>query len=547
MRLRVGPALLLAFFSAARASWAVAPPFAGVTATTVATQDGPTVIPNGSSLVSLLFVDLAGEVVDVDVMLDIAHPTANELDVYLISPTGTTVALTTDNGGGADDVFAGVLFDDQAVPAPDAPPGTPAPHVRNVTYVDFTVVGPLQPEGALGALFGDPAGGPWALVVTDDGGGSFGTLEGWSLTLTTLSGVPEPDVPAVFVASTPTDLPNGVATGVDVPVTVTGLAGPVLDVDVVVDVRHGRATEIDLFLTSPSGRRIELATDLGDENDDLYAGTTFDDDAPDPVSDTPLPASGTPHAAVVPEGALGAFLGETANGDWTLTVADDSGGEAGRLEGWSLRLLVPARCGNGVVDAGEQCDDGNGGNGDGCDANCQPSACGNGLVGIDEDCDDGNTVDDDGCTNICRVPEAICDDCIDNDGDGRTDLADPHCGGDAAALKRAKITPQGTLVVRGKGAPFLPEPGPVRVVVSDAAGHAVCATLPNAVLDGGAVVSTGEVAGGSMTVAFSTRGNGKFTVKGTGVDLSALTDRRVLSVGVALGSHRVVGAKAGPK
>ena len=28
-------------------------------------------------------------------------------------------------------------------------------------------------------------------------------------------------------------------------------------------------------------------------------------------------------------------------------------------------------CGNGVVEAGEQCDDGNRSNGDGCDAECQ--------------------------------------------------------------------------------------------------------------------------------------------------------------------------------
>jgi cysteine-rich repeat protein len=486
-------------------------------------------------------------VVDVDVTVDIAHPTANELDIYLISPTGTTVVLTTDNGGGADDVFAGTVFDDQAAPAPDAEPGTPAPHVRSVIYADFTVVGPLQPEGALGALFGDPAGGPWALVVTDDGGGSIGTLNGWSLTLTTISGVPPADTPRVFVANTAVALPNGDALGLDVPITVSGLTGPLLDVDVTVDVRHGRATDIDLVLTSPSGRRIELATDIGGENDDLYAGTTFDDDAPDPVSDTPLPESGTPFTAVVPEGALGAFLGEPANGTWTLTVADDSGGESGTLESWALRLLVPARCGNGIVDPGEQCDDGNGGSGDGCDADCQPSACGNGLVGIDEECDDGNSDDDDECTNACRRPEAICDDCLDNDGDGRTDLADPNCGGDPARVKRIKLTKRGTLAIRGQGAPFALEPGTVRFVVSDAAGHAVCAVLPDAVLDGLTAVSEGAVGEGSATVVFPGSKPGAFTVKGTGLDLSALTERRTLSVGVQLGAHRFVGTKGKAK
>lgn len=37
-------------------------------------------------------------------------------------------------------------------------------------------------------------------------------------------------------------------------------------------------------------------------------------------------------------------------------------------------------CGNGVLEAGEQCDDGNRVNGDGCNANCTLPACGNGIV-----------------------------------------------------------------------------------------------------------------------------------------------------------------------
>ena len=82
--------------------------------------------------------------------------------------------------------------------------------MRSLTYEDFVVVGPVQPEGALGALFGDPAGGPWALVVSDDGGGSIGTLNGWSLTITTMTGVPPSEAPAVFTAAGgPVDIPDG--------------------------------------------------------------------------------------------------------------------------------------------------------------------------------------------------------------------------------------------------------------------------------------------------------------------------------------------------
>jgi cysteine-rich repeat protein len=65
-----------------------------------------------------------------------------------------------------------------------------------------------------------------------------------------------------------------------------------------------------------------------------------------------------------------------------------------------------AACGDGVVQAGvEQCDDGNTDNGDGCDSNCTATGCGNGIVTDGEECDDGNTNDTDACTNACHNAE----------------------------------------------------------------------------------------------------------------------------------------------
>ena len=62
------------------------------------------------------------------------------------------------------------------------------------------------------------------------------------------------------------------------------------------------------------------------------------------------------------------------------------------------------RCGNGVLTAGEQCDDGNLLDGDGCDANCTPTGCGNGVVTVGEECDDGNLVNGDACDANCTLP-----------------------------------------------------------------------------------------------------------------------------------------------
>ena len=82
---------------------------------------------------------------------------------------------------------------------------------------------------------------------------------------------------------------------------------------------------------------------------------------------------------------------------------------------------------NGVITAGEQCEDGNFVDGDGCDTNCQLTACGNGIQTDGEACDDGNDVDGDACDSNCTIPacgngvvagDEQCDDNNLADGDG---------------------------------------------------------------------------------------------------------------------------------
>eukprot|EP01098_Paradermamoeba_levis_P005306 TRINITY_DN224_c0_g2_i4.p1 TRINITY_DN224_c0_g2~~TRINITY_DN224_c0_g2_i4.p1 ORF type:complete len:693 (-),score=271.31 TRINITY_DN224_c0_g2_i4:3-2081(-) len=62
-----------------------------------------------------------------------------------------------------------------------------------------------------------------------------------------------------------------------------------------------------------------------------------------------------------------------------------------------------AKCGDGIVDYGEQCDLGAGNkNVSGvCRTNCWLPACGDGIVDPGEQCDDGNRHNLDGCSSIC--------------------------------------------------------------------------------------------------------------------------------------------------
>lgn len=79
------------------------------------------------------------------------------------------------------------------------------------------------------------------------------------------------------------------------------------------------------------------------------------------------------------------------------------------------------KCGNGNLDPGEECDDGDGHDGNVCTNDCKIATCGDGIIqwqnnnGDAEECDDGNTNNNDGCRNDCTLP--YCGDGIVDDGE----------------------------------------------------------------------------------------------------------------------------------
>jgi cysteine-rich repeat protein len=82
-------------------------------------------------------------------------------------------------------------------------------------------------------------------------------------------------------------------------------------------------------------------------------------------------------------------------------------------------------CGDGIVDPGEECDDGNTTDGDGCPGDCllpdppEPE-CGDGIVDPGEECDDGNTVSGDGCDSGCLEEDPVEELC----GNGTVDISE---------------------------------------------------------------------------------------------------------------------------
>ncbi|MFO1463339.1 MAG: CARDB domain-containing protein [bacterium] len=120
----------------------------------------------------------------------------------------------------------------------------------------------------------------------------------------------------------------------------------------------------------------------------------------------PIAASGT---SVIT--ATGTISGQ-GQIDLTASVASQDTTDTNLSNNTAVSSLngVDSVCGDGLVEAGEQCDDGNTAGGDGCSASCLlETVCGDGIQEGVEQCDDGNTTPGDGCSDICRL-ESVCGD-----------------------------------------------------------------------------------------------------------------------------------------
>lgn len=110
------------------------------------------------------------------------------------------------------------------------------------------------------------------------------------------------------------------------------------------------------------------------------------------------------------------------------------------------------RCGDGVVDAIETCDDGDLAGGP-CPSHCGPSTCGDGVVDRLEQCDEGSANSDsepDACRRSCR--KATCGDGVIDPGrketcDDRNRVSTDGC----SAACTAEVRPAGSIRIRLRG------------------------------------------------------------------------------------------------
>jgi subtilisin-like proprotein convertase family protein len=204
-----------------------------------------------------------------------------------------------------------------------------------------------------------------------------------------------------------TDVPKTIVDDISVSSTVEiPDLGPVTSIRLRMAGTHDDVGQLVATLSSPAGTDILVMDEECEEdaNFDAYLG----DEAVGPFFCPPT----DPTTLRPPSESMEPFIGEQAAGTWTLTMDDFTTGISGSLTRWSLEIC--STCGNGVLDEGEACDDGNVLGDDCCSFDCQ-SAQSDGT-----DCDDHDACTTGGtCTEGACVPDATvtCDPCLTCDRD----------------------------------------------------------------------------------------------------------------------------------
>jgi len=292
-------------------------------------------------LTSTTSVPLAAQFIyttHISVTVAITHTFSGDLQLFLISPRGTRVSLSTNNGSSLHDIYDPATFDDRAgltrLPGP----------VTLATFTNGVGMGLVNPEEPLSAVNGEDPHGTWTLEVRDSVHTNTGVLIGWKLEVTALDSVPFQVLDSDSTFGPPQPIPDGGAP-VDTQYFLS-LPAPISALTLTTVITHPQPSDLVIELITPTGVTLTVSSHNGLNYNNLFAGTHWYDAAgavnpPGPVTDNSF-ISGTVATPLSPQEGFAEANGlDTGAGNFHLIVHDtQANGKSGTLASSTLTAMA---------------------------------------------------------------------------------------------------------------------------------------------------------------------------------------------------------------
>lgn len=133
--------------------------------------ENTTVTPLPTSTKTKINIDATNTVssiTKVTVSIDLTHTKDKKLKIWIKSPSGTKILLSSKNGGTGDN-YTNTTFDDDAA--------------TSITAGSAPFTGTFIPEESLATFVGEDPNGTWQLSIKNNAGSIVGTLNSWSITV----------------------------------------------------------------------------------------------------------------------------------------------------------------------------------------------------------------------------------------------------------------------------------------------------------------------------------------------------------------------------
>ena len=310
----------------------------------------PIVDNNTAGLGSLTVDGADGDILDLDVDVNLSHADPFDVDLALVSPDGEAQILMSDACSSIDLTNYALTFDqDSSTSLPNAACTGSALRAKatnvGASPENWTAPGAPQnlTEADLDGYNGENPNGTWRLFVADDAAGAAGTVNSWSLRIET------EDSEIVM----PGDAAGGLSRPYPSAKSFDLEGRAITDLNLKIDgFHHPRPDDVDVVLQSPSGQAVMVFSDACGDGFRFHANWLFDDEAnfglndnggPDcsavqqkpsvfgEVESLPPPAPPGPYAT-----SLSAFDDLGGVNNWRLYVNDDTTGVSGYVTFWEI-------------------------------------------------------------------------------------------------------------------------------------------------------------------------------------------------------------------